>query len=355
MLAGVRHWLLSLILVSALAARAQEAEEPDDSDSDAAEAESESMPAPRALGPDIRYSNDLSEEELKRRWEEDLVALGSISVGFADKGRLINSAQMPEDPAWTRGRPDLAWGAEETIDALSMAFRAVQERFPGSAPARLSQISSRDGGYLKPHRSHQSGRDADIGFFYKSDTVPRAGAPREKLIDPERNWTLLRALITQTDVQVILVDRKIQGVLKKHALAAGENQEWIDRVFRKVIKHARRHRDHFHVRFYAPRSQELGRRIQPLLALRPEQNLLLHKVRSGQTLGHIAVLYGTTVPLIRTANHMRGSFLRLGQQLAVPLRKPCTRCPLPPPVIVPARCLPAEEPTVAAAGVVSTP
>jgi murein endopeptidase len=385
----MRHWLFALLLISAFGARAQEpavgararepalgaraqesalgaraqesalaapaqeaeeSDEPDDSDSDSAEAESQIVP-PATLGPDIRYSSDLSDEELKRRWEEDLPSLGSISVGFADKGRLINSAQMPEDAAWIRSRPDLAWGAQETIEALSTAFRAVHERFPESTPARLSQISARDGGYLRPHRSHQSGRDADVGFFYKTGAVPRAGVPRERLLDPERNWALLRALITETDVQVILVDRRIQQVLKKHAIAAGEDREWIDRLFGKIIKHARRHRDHFHVRFFAPRSQELGRRIQPLLALRPEQNLVLHKVRQGQTLGHIAVTYGTTVRLIRTTNHMRGSFLHLGQQLAVPLRKPCTKCPLPPPVVVPPRCLPAEVPAVATAGV----
>jgi murein endopeptidase len=342
MLTQMRHALFAMLLIGSLArgAFAQQAAEPDD-EGDEAEMESAE---PAAIGPDVRYTTDISDEDLQRRWEQELDALGSISVGFADKGRLINAEQMPDDPAWMRQRPDLSFGAQETIEALSAAFRAVHERFPDSAPARLSQISAHDGGYLRPHRSHQSGRDADIGFFYKNDAVPGRGVSRERLMDPERNWALLRALITLTDVQVILVDRKIQQVLKKHALAAGEDRAWIDRVFGKVVQHARRHKDHFHVRFFAPRSQELGRRIQPLLALRPEQNVALHKVRSGQTLGHIAILYGTTVALIRGANHMRGSsFLRLGQQLSVPLRKPCTKCPLPPPVVVPARCLPLES------------
>jgi hypothetical protein len=163
----------------------------------------------------------------------------------------------------------------------------------------------------------------------------------------------LRALITQTDVQVILVDRGIQNILRQHALAAGEDRAFIDSLFRgggkALIQHARRHKDHFHVRFYAPRSQELGRRIQPLLAQRPEQNLLLHKVRHGETLGHIARATGSTVSLIQKANHMRGTFLRLGQQLRVPLRGPCTRCPLPPAVVVPPRrAIPASA--VAASG-----
>jgi hypothetical protein len=146
-----------------------------------------------------------------------------------------------------------------------------------------------------------------------------------------------------SDVQVILVDRGIQKVLRDWALAHGEAQDWLDGIFHgkgALVQHARRHRDHFHVRFFAPRSQELGRRIQPLLALRPEQNVAFHKVKRGQTLGHIAKLYGTSVPALMRANHMRRTFLRAGQRLTVPLHKPCTQCPLPPPVVVPARHLP---------------
>lgn len=320
------------------------AEDDDEGDESDSEAESESA-QPGAVGPDIRYTADLSDEELQRRWQEDLPSLGSISVGFADQGRLINAARMPDDPSFVCRRPDLAWGAQETVEALVTAFRDVQAKFPGSVPARLSHIGAQEGGYLRPHRSHQSGRDADIGFFYKSDAVPRPGVRRDRLIDLPRNWALLRALITLTDVQVILVDRSIQRALRDYALSLGEDREWIHRIYRRdrtaLVQHARRHRDHFHVRFYAPRSQELGRRIQPLLALRPEQNLAVHKVRQGQTLGQLARIYGTTVRAIQKANHLRGSMLHLQQRLLIPLRKPCTHCPLPPPVSVPPRCLPA--------------
>ena len=305
--------------------------------------ESESGTAAPA-GPGLRYSADLDDLELERRWRDDLASLGSVSVGFADQGRLINAVHMPDDPAWVCQRPDLAYGTKETVDSLALAFRAVHAQFPGSAPARLSHIGAREGGYVRPHHSHQSGRDADVAFFYKRDQVPGGHGRRERYIDPARNWALLRALITQTDVQVILVDRGIQNVLRDHALAAGEDRAWVDRIFRagkaSLVQHARKHRDHFHVRFYAARSQELGRRIAPLLAQRPDQNLTLHRVRRGQTLGVIARLYSTSVAAIQKANHMRRTFLSLDQRLMIPLRKPCTHCPIPPPVAVPARCLP---------------
>jgi hypothetical protein len=52
--------------------------------------------------------------------------------------------------------------------------------------------------------------------------------------------------------------------------------------------------------------------------------------------------YNSTVPSIRNANRIRGSMLRIGQVLSVPLRGPCTRCPIPPPVVVPPRRLPGD-------------
>ena len=295
------------------------------------------------VGPDLLYTREITDQELTRKVRDHLASLGSISIGFADRGRVINAVQMPDDPAWIVERPTYAYGTRETIDALALVFRSVHRQFPESAPARLSHLGARDGGYLRPHRSHQSGRDADIGLFYKGDRFPPRGSPRERLMDPARNWALLKALITETDVQLILVDRGIQNVLRRYALAIGENAAWLGKVFGQVVKHARAHRDHFHVRFYAPRSQELGRRIQPLLALRPEQNRTIHVVRAGNTLNQIAARYETTVAAVRKANRLQGrSLLQLGQHLIVPLRGACTSCALPPPVAVPPRLIPPE-------------
>lgn len=326
-------------------------DEEEGGEDDAAEAESE-QPQPAAPGPGIRYSGDLTEAELQRRWKEDLASLGSISVGFADRGRLINAVRMPEDDAWVCQRPQLAYGAQETVDALATAFRAVRKQFPDSAPARLSHIGLPDGGFLRPHRSHQSGRDADVGFFYRNDRLPVHGARRDRLMDPARNWALVRTLVTETDVQMILVDRSIQKVLRSYAVGAGEDRAWVDSLFagpHSLIRHARHHQDHFHVRFYAPRSQELGRRIVPLLADRADQNIVLHRVRRGETLSVIARVTGSSVQTIRKANRLRTPLLRLGQQLRIPLRGPCTKCPLPPAVVVPPRRIPGGRAAAAVA------
>ena len=52
----------------------------------------------------------------------------------------------------------------------------------------------------------------------------------------------------------------------------------------------------------------------------PRPDIVTHRVRSGETLGSIARRYGTSVAAIRSANGMRGSMLRIGQRLRIPVR-----------------------------------
>lgn len=296
------------------------------------------------VDPERRYTADISDEELQRMWLEDIEALGSISMGFANAGRMINSVPFPTGENWTIVEPRATYTLQEVVDFVTAAIDTVAAEHPGSPKLRVNHISSKDGGHLRPHSSHQNGRDVDLAFYYTSDIRGGFRGKREHHLDAARNWTLVRTLATETDVQVILVDNRIQRVIYNYALSIGEDKEWLDSLFGfrggSLLKHARRHYDHYHVRFYAPRAQELGRRVQPLLAQRPEENRTFYRVRRGDTLGHIARRYGTSVRAIQRANGMRGSMLSVGRTLQIPLRKPCTVCPLPPVVQVPPRRLP---------------
>jgi murein endopeptidase len=337
--------------VPAIAAMSAPGESPDpladdadeQEDDEGVEEEGEPMDASAGALDEVRYTAEIDDAQLAEMWKSAPEQLGSVSVGFAHDGRLINAERVPDGPGWVVVSPDRAFGTHETIQHIVAAASAVHAQFPNAPPLRVNQLSLPEGGYVRPHKSHQNGRDVDFGFYYPTaqQIIVRA---RENVIDPGPNWALVKALVTLSDIQVILVDRRVQKVLYEHALAAGEDKAWLDSLFHagkdSILQHARRHRDHFHVRFFNGRAQELGRRLAPLLPQRSEFRVATHRVRSGDTLGHIAMRYRSSVTAIRKANGLRTSFLRLAQVLQVPMRGPCTRCPVPPPVILPPRRLP---------------
>lgn len=302
------------------------------------------------------YSADISDDELARRWKDEIASLGSMAVGFAHSGRMVNAMQFPQGDDWIVVTPAGAWATEETVNYLAEAIRDVRARFPNAPPLRVNGMSHKEGGYMRPHKSHQNGRDVDVGFYYPTVDPIRTRA-REEVIDVGMNWEFIRSVLVKTDVQMILVDRRVRKVIYDHAVRAGEDKAWLDSIFNDgptgVVRHARGHRDHFHIRFHNPRAQELGRRVQPFLALQPEHNVTTHRIRNGDTLGGIALKYGSSVAMIKKANRMKNNFLRAGNRLSVPLRGPCTNCPVPPPFVLPTRRLPPDA--VAPAMVAAAP
>ena len=76
----------------------------------------------------------LSDEELRRRFDEDVESLGPVSVGRPDAGALINGMAMPKGERWEIFDPSRAWATQETIDYLVAAIDAVHEKYPGTEP-----------------------------------------------------------------------------------------------------------------------------------------------------------------------------------------------------------------------------
>lgn len=304
------------------------------------------------------YTNDLSDEELARRWEQDPKSLGSISIGYVEEGRMINAMPFPEGEAWTVVVPESCWTTQETADAIIGAARQVREWYPEGAPVRVGQVSGPEGGYLPPHISHQNGRDIDIGLFYPGPEPYRI-KEREKVMDVAMNWAFAKAILMHGDVQFILLDKRVQKVMYDYALAHGENKQWLDSLFhagnRSMFYHARKHRDHFHVRLFNPRAQELAHRLAPLMPKRPEENVAFYRVVKGDTLGGIASKMGSSVSKLKAANHLTSSFLKLRQVLKVPLRGPCTNCPVPRLVVIPPRRVPPPAASSSAPGDTKSP
>src|ERR1051326_8649382 len=94
-----------------LCALALLADPDDDNAPDTSEREAVVEAAPDA---GFLYTAELTDEELERRFVEDLPSLGSISVGLAEAGRVINSVQLQPSAHLEVVTPENAWATEET-------------------------------------------------------------------------------------------------------------------------------------------------------------------------------------------------------------------------------------------------
>lgn len=313
------------------------------------ETPSVASPPPRPAAEPGHPLDGLQSSELERRLLDEPESLGSVSVGSPNQGALFNGVKVEKSELFEPVDPDNAWATEETRDYLEAAVRRVHERFEDTPPLYLGHVSAKKGRWLSPHRSHQSGRDADIGYYYKTGERWYRRATAENL-DLERTWTLVRALVTETDVEMILMDQSISRLLFDHALSLGENRSWLTWVFRggdgaqALIRHERGHRTHLHVRFYNPVAQESARRLYPLLVkhemVREVPQYRQHRVAKGETLGKLAKRYGTTVRAIKRANGLRTSLIQAKKVYKIPV--PPGQAKATAPLRFPPRRLPPE-------------
>ncbi len=284
------------------------------------------------------------EPRLRAAVRDDLASLGSMSLGQPSAGALLNGVSAESSELFQLVDANHAYGTRETIDFLSAAVRKVQAEFPATAPLSLGHISAARGGPLRPHISHQSGRDVDISFYYEPAGRWYARAT-EKNLDLPRTWAFVRALVTETDVEMILIDQGVQEWIRRYALAQKEDADWVDGLFRgrgsqrAIVRHAPGHATHIHVRFFNPLAQETARRARGALMAEhivPEiVSMVRYRTKRGDTLAKIAKRFSVSVPAIKEANNLRNSKIREQREYRIPLRAreappPTARLKFPP-------------------------
>jgi penicillin-insensitive murein endopeptidase len=133
-------------------------------------------------------------------------------------------------------------------------------------------------------------------------------------------------------VELILIDHSIQALLRDYALGQGEDADWVKSLFRggsglpALIRHARGHATHMHVRFFNPVAQETARRAYGALVARgvvpPIKTFISHKARRGDTLGKLSKRYGVSVVAIRRANRLRSNRIFERRSYLIPVARP---------------------------------
>jgi hypothetical protein len=201
------------------------------------------------------------------RFEPRLIAHGQ-SVGAPWAGRLQHATALPSGDGYFIRRPERAFGTQTTIELTERAISETLDAFPDEHVLAIGDISAPSGGTITQHRSHQSGRDIDVGLFYRDKP---AGYPAsfvhadEDNLDCAATFKLLENfLATAGDdggVQMIFLDFDVQGILYDWALDHGVSERRLERIFQYphgrgssegIVRHEPNHDNHMHVRFGCP-------------------------------------------------------------------------------------------------------
>ncbi len=182
----------------------------------------------------------------------------TASFGQPYHGSLSNGVPFPRQfNGYMLRDEDHTYTTPEVVGAMLDAIDAVQKQAPNGSPLYIGDFSLPNGGSMVHHRSHQNGRDVDIGMYAKGNrTLDSFMAMNEENLDVPRTWCFIENLLRSQRVQYIFVDRRIQNLLQDYALAHGIDAGYVDRLFGNsrgsIIQHVRNHVDHMHVRFYTP-------------------------------------------------------------------------------------------------------
>jgi len=153
---------------------------------------------------------------------------------------------------------------------IQRAAAHVKRKRPGGAPLVVADLSAKHGGRVDRHRSHRSGRDADLLFYVRTPdgrSVENPGflhfgadglamvSQRKRtfvMIDIERTWLLIEALTSDTRamVQWLFVARWLEALLIEHAQAIGVDEELQKRAqyLLRQPGDSFNHDDHIHLR-----------------------------------------------------------------------------------------------------------
>jgi len=204
----------------------------------------------------------------------------SVSCGSVNRGGLGNPIGLArtgpgyEIPAmwWQRGN---RFATSELVGLIRRAAARVARDHPG-AVLGVGDLSRARGGAIKHHRSHQSGRDADLIFYaldarkrpmrpgnflprYRGDRRATHASspewmklPRQRWFDAARNWALVVALVQDktAEIERIFVSLRIYRWLLDAGRGAGAPADVIAAVtdVLRVARGRQDHGDHFHVR-----------------------------------------------------------------------------------------------------------
>lgn len=210
----------------------------------------------------LRWNRLRAGQAIKAGHQLKYVKLGkrppAESVGKPTEGTLVGAVHLGKGKGYRLRFPRNAFGLPRMVTTLRACAGQVAERFPGTADVLIGDLSKPAGGRFPPHQSHQSGRDADVGYYLagnKQNVTMHRVWPHD--LDYAKNWEMLRCLIDKEQVVRVFMDTAIQKAFGAWLVEQGiASKAHLERLFEfaspipeaALIRHAPKHDTHIHVR-----------------------------------------------------------------------------------------------------------
>jgi LysM repeat protein len=183
----------------------------------------------------------------------------SASIGHAAKGKLVNGEQLPSSPHYFIRNSARVFATNLTVSALLDTTAKLKKKHSHAPQIVIGDISLKGGGPMKPHKSHQSGRDVDLGYYHKGNRqLDNFEVMNRHNLDVEKTWDYLMILLSSGKVDYVFIDYGIQRLLYDHARGLGVSEAQLEKTLQyphgkgfsgPQVKHEPGHINHMHVRF----------------------------------------------------------------------------------------------------------
>lgn len=202
----------------------------------------------------------------------------SQAIGSVNEGRLENAIDMlalqkEKDPAGFKMiRPERKsyFATSEMAHLISVMGDFTKKQMPGHSMT-IGDISYKNGGKIGSHKSHQTGLDVDVAFYFNNKTFLGYFASGVLIDKPhgswmvQEQWALYKELVRTQLVDRIFIHRVLKKSLCEQAIKSGEFSK--DQTSGLVYETLRRliadgeHFTHFHLRAKCSKAQTRCRQM----------------------------------------------------------------------------------------------
>ncbi|HEB97777.1 MAG TPA: LysM peptidoglycan-binding domain-containing protein [Sedimenticola thiotaurini] len=218
---------------------------------------------------------------------------------------------------WYDGRRDVVAATRAALDYLQQ----LADRFDGDWELALAAYNSGAGTVGKAiRRNRKKGRPTDFWSLRlpreTRDYVPRLLAIAAVVREPERYGITLEEM--PNEPYFASIDTQAQLDLALAAEMAGISIDELYRLNPGFNRWATDPEGPHHINLPVTAVERFS---EQLARLDPEQRLrwTRYRIRKGDSLGGIARRHGTTVAVLQQVNHLKGSRIRAGRHLLIPL------------------------------------